>query len=202
MIVLENVTVRYGEKTVLDKFNQSFAENTLHVIIGRSGCGKTTMLRTIAGLIIPSGGRVLYNNNVITKPIRDIFMMHQGYTNYPWKTCLDNILFPIELQGRVTNEQKEEAIELLNKVGLYDYQNKYPYELSGGMKQRLALARTLMSKPPVILMDEPLSALDFNTRSDMQKLVMDLHDNTNNTIIMVTHDLEEANKMGENIIKL
>lgn len=202
MIVLENVTVKYGEKTVLDKFNQSFAENTLHVIIGRSGCGKTTMLRTIAGLIIPSGGKVLYNNNVIKKPIRDIFMMHQGYTNYPWKTCLDNILFPIELQGRVTNEQKEEAIELLNKVGLYDYQNKYPYELSGGMKQRLALARTLMSKPPVILMDEPLSALDFNTRSDMQKLVMDLHDNTNNTIIMVTHDLEEANKMGENIIKL
>ncbi|HEX9060136.1 MAG TPA: ABC transporter ATP-binding protein, partial [Clostridia bacterium] len=178
MIVLENVTVRYGEKTVLDKFSQSFAENTLHVIIGRSGCGKTTMLRTIAGLIIPSGGRVLYNNNVIKKPIRDIFMMHQGYTNYPWKTCLDNILFPIELQGHVTNKQKEEAIELLGKVGLYDYQNKYPYELSGGMKQRLALARTLMSKPPVILMDEPLSALDFNTRSEMQKLVMDLHVNT------------------------
>lgn len=200
MIVLEDIAVNYGEKAVLDRLNITFESGRLHVITGPSGCGKTTLLRTIAGLVRPERGNVRYNNITIRKPIREIFMMHQNYTNFLWKTCLDNVLFPIKLQTKVTERHREEALTLLDKVGLLEYACKYPYELSGGMKQRLALARTLMSKPPVVLMDEPLSALDPATRKAMQDLVLDMHSATGNTIIMVTHDLEEADKMGENRI--
>lgn len=202
MIRLENITIKFGEKTVFDKYNLDIEDKKIHVIIGRSGCGKTTLLRTVAGLLKPDKGRVLYNCVRIKKPIKDIFMMHQSYTNFPWKTCIENVLFPIRLQTKIADNHREEAKKLLEKVGLYEYADKYPYELSGGMKQRLALARTLMSKPPVLLMDEPLSALDPNTRNAMQNLVLDLHEMTGNTIVMVTHDMEEAKKMKDSIIEL
>lgn len=202
MINVNSVTVKFGEKTVLNEFSASFEENKIYCILGRSGCGKSTLLRTIAGLLKPTDGEVQYGGKKITKPNDDIFMMHQSYTNFPWKNCLENVLFPIKLKRKVTNEDQKEALELLVKVGLGEHVDKYPDELSGGMKQRLALARVLMSRPKVILMDEPLSALDDKTRVEMQNLIMGLQKETKNTIIMITHHKGDADKMADQIIQL
>lgn len=202
MIQFTNITVSYGKKTIINNLSGSFEENKVYCILGRSGCGKSTLLKTISGLLKPSSGLVLYQNKPVTKPIKDIFMMHQAYTNFPWKNCLDNVLFPIKLNRKVTKEDIAEAQEMLKKVGLENHSTKYPDELSGGMKQRLALARILVSKPKVILMDEPLSALDDNTRNEMQNLILDMHKATKNTIIMVTHNINDAQKMGDQIINL
>lgn len=202
VIKVQNLCFSYDGKKIFENYTNSFGENSINCIIGSSGCGKTTLLRIISGLLKPDKGTVLYNDMKIVKPIKDIFMMHQGYTNFPWKSCLENVLFPIKLQGKVTKEQKDLAIELLGDVGLKSYIDKFPYELSGGMKQRLALARTLMIKPKVILMDEPLSALDPATRVKMQDLILRLHNETQNTILMITHDHEEANRMGDYIVKM
>jgi ABC-type nitrate/sulfonate/bicarbonate transport system ATPase subunit len=128
-------------------------------------------------------------------------MMHQRYTNFDWLSCLDNVLIA-ERKRKGRRELKNEAIEVLKKVGLGDYLDRYPTELSGGMQQRLALARVLFAKPKVLLMDEPLSALDDTTREKMQQLILDCHKETQNTILMVTHSVDEATKMCDHIINL
>ncbi|MNJ90292.1 Taurine import ATP-binding protein TauB [compost metagenome] len=202
MLKIEGLTVKFKDKTIFENWNSTFEENKIYTVLGKSGCGKSTLLRTIAGLLKPNSGVISYNDKKITKPIEQVFMMHQAYTNFPWKNCLENVLFPIKLKRKVTSEDIIFAKEMINRVGLNDCESKYPDELSGGMKQRLALARVLVSKPPVILMDEPLSALDDKTRESMQKLILDLHEETSNTVIMVTHNQEEAHKMGDFILNL
>jgi NitT/TauT family transport system ATP-binding protein len=202
LIKVNNVSKKFDKKIILNNYSRVFEDNKIYSIIGRSGCGKTTLLRIIAGLIEPDTGSVTYNDGKIDKKMPEIFMMHQHYTNFPWKTCLENVLFPIELKSKVTKEHEMQAVELLKQVGLGENINMYPYELSGGMKQRLSLARILMTKPPVILMDEPMSALDDKTRVKMQDYILELHAETKNTIIMVTHDVDEARKMGDEIINL
>lgn len=202
MLEVKNVTFKYGEKIILNDMNQVFEDNKIIAILGKSGGGKSTLLRIIAGLLKPNSGGVFYNGSKITKPNDSIFMMHQAYANFPWKNCIKNVLFPIELKRKITEEDIKNAEKMLERVGLKEHIYKYPDELSGGMKQRLALARVLVSKPPIILMDEPLSALDDKTRESMQKLIMDLHNETKNTIIMVTHNKEEASKMADVIINL
>jgi ABC-type nitrate/sulfonate/bicarbonate transport system ATPase subunit len=202
VIQLENVNLRFGTKVIFDNYNYSFEDNKVYCIMGKSGCGKTTLLRIIAGLLKPNSGSATYNGAKIHKSMPDIFMMHQSYTNFPWKTCFQNVLFPIALHQKVTEEHQKECFKMLDLVGLNGYANKYPYELSGGMKQRLSLARVLMSNPKVILMDEPLSALDSVTRIKMQDLLLAFHQETQNLMIMVTHDLTEAEKMNDVMIKL
>lgn len=202
LIKVNNVSKKFDRKVILNNYSHVFEDNKIYSIIGRSGCGKTTLLRIIAGLLEPDTGSVTYNDDKIDKKMPEIFMMHQHYTNFPWKTCLENVLFPIELKSKVTQEHEKQAVELLKQVGLGDNVNMYPYELSGGMKQRLSLARVLMTKPAVILMDEPMSALDDKTRVIMQDYILKLHAETKNTIILVTHDVDEARKMGDEIISL
>jgi NitT/TauT family transport system ATP-binding protein len=165
--------------------------------MGKSGMGKTTLLRLMAGLLLPDSGSVMYGFDKLKKPVPDIFMMHQNYANFPWKTCLENVVLPIKLRTKVTNEKKGNAIEILRGVGLGEYINRYPYELSGGMNQRLALARTLIMRPKVLLMDEPLSALDGNTRAEMQNMIKKFQAESGSLIIMVTHDRHEAEVMAE-----
>lgn len=203
MIVANNLCTGYARASPLLKgFNYQF-DNKIYGILGESGCGKTTLLRTIAGLTKPLSGEVLIDDVRISKPNKNgIYMMHQNYTSFDWLTCLDNILIAKKIQGRVTEEDVDNAKQMLEAVKLGKDADKYPRQLSGGMRQRLALARTLFVNPKIILMDEPLSALDGNTRSEMQDLILDIHKRTNNTILMVTHSVEEANKMCDTIIKL
>lgn len=202
MIRVNNLSVSFGDNNVLNNMSLSFKENRIYGILGRSGCGKTTLLRSIAGLLKPTSGEVTYKGKKITKPNEDIFMMHQNYANFPWKNCMENVLFPIKLKRKATTSDYKEATELLVKVGLGEHVNKYPDQLSGGMKQRLSLARVLMSKPEVILMDEPLSALDDKTRLEMQNLIISLQKETKSTIIMITHNKSDADKMAHHIIQL
>jgi len=202
VIQVENLSVSFGSNKILSDLNINFESNKIYCILGKSGTGKTTLLRSIAGLLKPSEGKVLYEGKQITKPIKNIFMMHQNYTNFQWKNCMENVLFPIKLNRKATNEDYIEATKLLVGVGLGDHVKKYPEQLSGGQKQRLSLARVLMSKPEVILMDEPLSALDDKTREEMQDLIMSFQKETKSTIIMITHSKSDADKMADHIIQL
>ena len=203
MIVLNNLCTGYAKNSPLLKdFNFQF-ENKIYGILGESGCGKTTLLRTIAGLTKPLAGEVLIDGIKVDKPHKNnVYMLHQNYTSFDWMTCLDNVLIAKKIKGDVTNKDIENAIKMLDAVKLGDHKEKYPRQLSGGMRQRLALARTMFMNPKIVLMDEPLSALDSNTRKDMQDLILKIHKDTNNTIIMITHSQEEADKMCDKIIKL
>lgn len=194
MIALNNLVVGY-DKPLTKPMNFKFEDNKIYGILGKSGCGKSTILKTIAGMIKPISGKAVNHNK------NQIYMMHQRYTNFDWLSCLDNVLIA-ERKKRKRKELRPKAIEVLNKVGLGEHLDRYPTELSGGMQQRLALARVLFVKPSILLMDEPLSALDDSTRVKMQQLIMDIHKETGNTIIMVTHSVDEAEKMCDQIIRL
>lgn len=202
MITLRDITIGYTiNKPLLKGFNKEFG-NKIYGILGESGCGKTTLLRTIAGLTKPLSGKVLIDGTAIKKANQNnIYMLHQNYTSFDWLCCLDNVLIAKEIKGKVSTSDILKAKEMLKSVGLIEYQKKYPTQLSGGQRQRLALARTLFMKPQILLMDEPLSALDPDTRSNMQDMILQLHKETQNTILIVTHDLKEADKMCDEIIK-
>lgn len=203
MIEIKNLYTGYSrDKPLLKNFNYAF-DSKIYGILGQSGCGKTTLLRTIAGLMKPLSGKVVVNGEVITKASKNnIYMMHQNYTSFDWLKCLDNVLIAKKVKGRLNGEDINRAKQMLSLVGLEGNEDKFPKQLSGGMRQRLALARTLFMSPEIILMDEPLSALDINTRETMQDLIIKNHKETNNTIIMVTHSKEEAKKMCDVIIEL
>lgn len=203
MIKLIDVTTGYSrDKPLAEHFSYDF-ENKIYGILGESGAGKTTLLRTIAGLMKPLSGVVLVNNSKITKASENnIYMLHQNYTSFDWMNCLNNVLITKKIKGKVNGEDINRAIEMLYKVGLGGYEKKFPKELSGGQRQRLALARTLYMNPEVVLMDEPLSALDEKTRFEMQNLIIELHQKTHNTILMVTHSTNEANRMCDKIITI
>ena len=203
MIDVRNLTTGYSkDKPLKQNFSYIFEDNKIYGILGESGCGKSTLLKTIAGLIYPLNGEVYVDNKILQRADKnDIYMMHQNYTSFDWLTCLDNILITEKVKhNRITDEKRKNALSMLDKVGLKEYADKYPTQLSGGMRQRLALARTLYMKPSIILMDEPLSALDENTRRDMQDLILDIHKETKNTILMITHSKEEAIKMCDTIL--
>lgn len=194
MIALSNLVIGY-KQPLIKPLNVTFKDGKIYGIIGKSGCGKSTLLRTIAKLHKPISGNITRTDD------KQIYMMHQKYTNFNWLNCLDNVLIA-ERQRRKRRELEPLAQEVLEQVGLGDYLKRYPIELSGGMQQRLALARVLFVRPSYLLMDEPLSALDDSTRAKMQQLIIDVHEKTNNTIIMVTHSIDEANKMCDQIINL
>lgn len=169
MIELNELYTGYSrDKPLLKNFNYQF-DSKIYGILGESGCGKTTLLRTIAGLIKPLSGNAVVNGELVTKASKNnIYMMHQNYTSFDWLKCLDNILIAQKVKGRINKCDIDRAKEMISIVGLEGNENKYPKQLSGGMRQRLALARTLFMNPEIILMDEPLSALDIETRQKMQ----------------------------------
>ena len=194
MISLNELVIGY-DRPLMNPLNHTFEDGKIYGVLGKSGCGKSTLLKTIAKMHKPISGQVVRTDD------KQIYMMHQRYINFNWLSCLDNVLIA-ERNKRERKERRNEAIAVLEQVGLGEYLNRYPTELSGGMQQRLALARVLFIKPSYLLMDEPLSALDDTTRAVMQKLIMDIHKETNNTIIMITHSIEEAHKMCDKIIQL
>jgi NitT/TauT family transport system ATP-binding protein len=169
------------------------------VLLGPSGCGKSTILRLIAGLDFPTSGEILVNGKQVTGPGRDRGMVFQKYTSFPWLTVAENIAYGMKINGAPKAEQAGTVAKLVEAVGLKGFERSYPGTLSGGMQQRVAIARTLAVRPEVILMDEPFGALDAQTRSDMQELLLRIWDESASTILFVTHDVEEAIYLADRI---
>ncbi|MEZ5338547.1 MAG: ABC transporter ATP-binding protein [bacterium] len=171
------------------------------VFLGPSGCGKSTILRIIAGLIEPSSGEVLVNGQPVKGPSADRGMVFQSYSSFPWLNVLDNVRFGMDLAGVPRSEGDDRAAELIRRVGLAGTEWMLPANLSGGMRQRVAIARSLACRPRIILMDEPFGALDPRTRRDMQDLVAGLlaDNELNQTFVFVTHDIDEAIFLADRI---
>src|ERR1017187_1485993 len=169
------------------------------VLLGPSGCGKSTLLRMIAGLDRPDAGEILVNGLPVDGPGRDRGMVFQKYTSFPWLTVADNIAYGLKINGVPEKQRKETVAQLIQEIGLSGFENAYPETLSGGMQQRVAIARTLALRPSVILMDEPFGALDAQTRSEMQQLLLKVWDETASTILFVTHDVDEAVYLADRI---
>ncbi len=174
----------------------------LAVLLGPSGCGKSTILKAVAGLMVPDSGEVLVDGVPVTGAGRDRGMVFQNYTSFGWLTVRQNVEYGLRLQGIDSQTRRDQAEAILKKVGLSEFADAYPKQLSGGMKQRVAIARTLINNPKVMLMDEPFGALDPQTRWDMQALVLDVLKTVDNTALFVTHDIEEAVFLGDVIVVL
>lgn len=166
-------------------------------IVGPSGCGKSTILRLISGLIYPTTGEITLNNEIVIKPTEKIAMVFQKPTLFPWLTVRDNIAFGMKIKNKIEDIKINEMLEL---IGLSDFAYDYPKQLSGGMAQRVALARAIINEPEVLLLDEPLGALDAFTRMNMQDEILNIWKRTKQLVIMVTHDIEEAIYMSTKVI--
>ena len=169
------------------------------VFLGPSGCGKSTILNIVAGLFRPTTGEALVRGKPIGGPGPERGMVFQGYSSYPWLTVLENVAFGLKLRGVAREERERVARAWIEKVGLKGTERKYPKQLSGGMRQRVAIARTLAVKPQIILMDEPFGALDVQTRLGMQNLINELWEEIEGTILFVTHDIPEAVYLADKI---
>lgn len=209
VIEVENIIKTFpSEKTrilVLDDVSFSVGKDEFMCLVGPSGCGKSTLLRMMAGLEKPDSGRILFNGQPITGPSRKIAMVFQLFGLLPWKTALENVEVPLEVLGIVKQNRVHIAEEYLQMVGLEGFENTYPHDLSGGMKQRVGIARALALKPEVLLMDEPFSSLDELTAKTLRELVLNIWRNPalpTNTFIMVSHNVEEAVFMADRVIIL
>jgi NitT/TauT family transport system ATP-binding protein len=169
------------------------------VFLGPSGCGKSTILNIVAGLFAPTGGEALVRGKPVAGPGPDRGMVFQSYSSYPWLTVLDNVAFGLMLRGVPRKDREASARTWIKKVGLEGAEKKYPRQLSGGMRQRVAIARTLAARPQIILMDEPFGALDVQTRLGMQNLINELWEEIEGTILFVTHDIAEAVYLADKI---
>jgi NitT/TauT family transport system ATP-binding protein len=185
---------------VEDAFSPSGRDiGEFRVLLGPSGCGKSTLLRMVAGLDTPDSGEVLVHDQPVHSPSKDRGMVFQKYTSFPWLTVRENVEYGMKINHVPAAQRTETADRLLKAVGLADFGGVYPETLSGGMQQRVAIARTLAVRPSVILMDEPFGALDAQTRSEMQQLLLGIWDETACTILFVTHDVEEAVYLADRI---
>lgn len=190
---------QFKQLLVLDEVSLQLYQNEFVCIVGASGCGKSTLLNIIAGLMPPTSGQVLVDGEVVLGPGPDRGMIFQSYSLFPWLTVADNIGFGLQLRSMSQTEKNERIHYFLEVVGLTKFAQAYPKELSGGMKQRVAIARSLANQPEVLLMDEPFGALDAQTKEQMQEFLLTLWQQTHTTILMITHDVEEAIFLGQRI---
>jgi NitT/TauT family transport system ATP-binding protein len=198
------MTLRFGSQTILSELNFSVRQGEFVCVVGPSGCGKTSLLRVLAGLYQPRGGTVAYRGNPVSRPRRDIAIVFQDYTRalLPWRTAYGNVALALEAANVPRAARAKRIDELLSKVGLPDQGQKYPRQMSGGMQQRLQIARCLAQNPSVLLMDEPFGALDAMTRQSLQDELLKIASQTQATTIFVTHDLEEAIYLGDRVVGL
>lgn len=194
MLEFKDVSFRYSQDNyeMMKELSFTVEDGEFVSIIGASGCGKSTIFRLINGLEKPQTGQIFVNGTSIEKIKNYCAFMPQKDLLYPWRNVEKNISLPMELQGIPKGEQRKRCREVLQEVGLLDYIHKFPKELSGGMKQRVSFARTLLAGAEMLLLDEPFSALDFLTRVDMQEWLLEQWTNLNKTILFITHDVEEA----------
>ena len=206
VVSLKDLYFRYssekGNSDVLQDINLSIGEGEFICVLGPSGCGKSTLLKILAGFIKPSSGEALMEGEAIDGPDYHKGVVFQNPVLYPWLNVEDNIGFGLKMRKFPKSEIEALTKKHLELVGLTGYEKYKPYELSGGMKQRVSLARTLVNKPGLVLMDEPFGALDAFTRSNMQKLIRTIWSKTSNTVLMITHDVDEALELATRIIIL
>jgi len=201
---IDNVALRFGGKgnnevTALERISLDVAHQEFAVIVGPSGCGKTSLLRLVAGLIEPSEGEITLDGTEVIGPGRDRGMVFQSYTLFPWLSVRQNVEFGLKIGGMAPAERTALAQHFIDEVGLAGFEDAYPKQLSGGMMQRVALARALANDPAILLMDEPFGALDSQTRSLMQELLLELWQRTHKTVLFITHDIDEAILLGDRV---
>lgn len=191
---------RSGERVVaLEDVNFTIEQGEFITLVGPSGCGKSTLLNLIGGLIQRSRGSLSYRGEQITGSRPEIGMMFQSPVLFPWRTSLHNVLLPTDVRGQKRRDHEEHARGLLKMVGLAGYEDKYPRELSGGMQQRVALARLLLEDPEIMLLDEPFGALDEFTREAMNLELLDIWSGSGKTAVLVTHNIQEAVFLGDRV---
>ena len=198
-VVARNISKNYGEVQALENLTLEFPRGQLTSLLGPSGCGKTTLLKIIAGLLKPSAGEVEVNGQTVTGPGDDRAFVFQDFALLPWATVMRNVAFGLELGGTGKSEREDVAAKYIADVGLSGFEESYPHELSGGMRQRVGLARALSVNAQVLLMDEPFSAVDEQTRRKFQEDLLALVQNENKTFIFVTHSIEEAVYVSDQI---
>ncbi|MFF5035067.1 ABC transporter ATP-binding protein [Nocardia salmonicida] len=199
---LEAVRISYGPKTVVREFDLTVAAGEILVLVGKSGCGKSTLLRAIAGLRKPAAGVIRADEDTVTGPSADRALVFQDDALLPWRTARANIDLALRLRGVSRTERAQRSQRWLDEVGLSGYADYLPRDLSGGMRQRVQLARSLAGSPRAVLMDEPFGALDSQTRAEMQRLLVETWRAHPTTIVFVTHDLDEALLLGDRIAVL
>ena len=191
-----------GEILALNKINLQIHRREFITVIGPSGCGKTTLIRILAGLDFPTSGNVLLEGKKMEGPSAERGMVFQDYTLFPWLSVKKNVMFGLEIKGLGSMKAEAEAMEWLEIVGLAKFADVYPGQLSGGMKQRVAIARSLANRPEILFLDEPFGALDAQTRASMQAYLLKIWQNVDVTIFFVTHDLDEAVYLSDRILVL
>jgi NitT/TauT family transport system ATP-binding protein len=204
LIAFNNVGLTIGGHEILRGINMSISKGEFLCVVGPSGCGKTTALRLIAGLLKPSSGQVTFEGKAVTEPRQDVAIMFQDYGKalLPWRNAYGNVSLALESMGVAKSERADRITALLAKVGLKGQEKRFPNQMSGGMQQRLQIARCLAQNPAVLLMDEPFGALDAMTRQALQDEVLSIVASTGATVFFVTHDLEEAVYLGDRVVGL
>lgn len=207
LLEIKNVSHIYqmeGRKSVpaLSKVNFGVEKNEIVSIVGPSGCGKTTLINLIAGLDKPTTGEILLNDKIVDGPGADRGVVFQKYTSFPWLSVLDNVAFGLKMLDIDRKKRERLAKKYIKIVGLTGFEGQYPQQLSGGMQQRVALARTLAAKPDILLMDEPFGALDTQTRRFMQDLLLHIWRTMETTILFITHDVDEALLIADRVFMM
>ncbi|TBV02066.1 ABC transporter ATP-binding protein [Phytopseudomonas dryadis] len=203
-IEVERLTIRLGEGAqafeAVQSLDFSIAAGEFVCILGPSGCGKSTLLGALAGHLTPSAGSLRVDGQAVDGPSPQRGMVFQHHTLLPWRSVLDNVAFGLKMQGIGKAERHHQAREFLGLVGLQDFATRWPNQLSGGMQQRAEIARVLINRPRLLLMDEPFGALDAQTRSKMQELLLDIWGRVRTTVVFVTHDIDEALFLADRIL--
>jgi NitT/TauT family transport system ATP-binding protein len=199
-LAVEALTKRFGDLTAIENVSFAVRKGEFVALIGPSGCGKSTLFNIIGGLIGDYSGRVLVDGEPIDGAHRAIGMVFQEESTFPWRTTLDNIAFPLEVTGIKKGEREARARDLVKLVGLEGFEARYPAELSGGMRQRTALARTLASQPKILLMDEPFAALDEQTRLLLGDKLLQIQQELQQTTLLITHNIAEAVQLADRVV--
>jgi len=204
ILVVDDIVIRFdtpdGVITAVDRMSLKVAPGEFVAVIGPSGCGKTTLFNVIGGLLDGYDGRVIVGGERVSGPHRSIGMMFQEESTFPWRTVIDNIAFPLEIAGMSKAQRLERARHFVSLVGLDGFERRYPAELSGGMRQRVSMARTLASEPKILLMDEPFAALDEQTRLLLGDKVLQIQQQLKQTTLLITHNITEAVQLADRIV--